>query len=199
MVSTRFKAVLIPVVLLIITSTAFAQPGQTKIRQLLAVPDFAYDGPLWSEELGGVAADAFISRMRMDGNYVMLDRESVNKVLKQCGVEVAYDAPLVRAAYGYARMRANYAIVGRITSIQQIQEAPGKILVKMVIDVQIIDPYTPFIITSERIETEARRKEMIAEDAPWDKKEANKLLKSSITRLRQRLLSTFRTINRFNP
>ena len=179
-------------ILFFLPAHVYSQGGQP--RQVLAVPTFSYDGSVWIEQLGGAATDAFISRMRMDGDFILPNREDVDELLSQHGVDEPYGAPLARLSFVFTRIGAAYAIVGRITAIQQTEEALGRVIVRITLDAQIIDPSGPFIITSERIEVDVKRKDLLTEESPWDAKEAKKIFSSCISRLRQRVRSTFRTI-----
>jgi hypothetical protein len=181
------------VMLLVFMSSGVFCQDVSAIREVVVVPEFAYGGEIWTEQLGEVAAEAFISRMRMDGEFLMPNPESVMEVLQRLGIQEAYDADLRRLSEGIRIMQARFAVVGRISDISQLQEAPGKIVVKVTIDVHIIDANVPFIITSERIEGDAKIKQMLTADSPWDEKTAKNILKSAVSRLRQRFRIVFQS------
>lgn len=184
---TSVMLLLLPALFVTGPITLFGQ-----FRYVVAIPDFDYDGELWQEELGGAVADALINRLRIDGNFLIQNREQVNKILREYGVERAYDADLHDAAPAYRRMNVALAIVGRITKFEQIQEIEGLVTVQLVLDVQFIDTYSPYIISSERFESDTRLEKKLTSDTPLDKETTDKLLRPAMNRIRYRVQSVLR-------
>lgn len=163
--------------------------ADAQIRQVLALGDFLYEGELWPEELGAFIADKLIGRMRLDGNYFFVYRDESNKILQDYGIESAYGSSLKDLSIAFRAKGVHYLLAGRINGITQVEEKPGRVNIQISVDLQIIDPRKPFIITTERAEKSIILKEKIAQDAAFDPKIADKITSGVVKRLRMRVNS----------
>lgn len=171
--------------------------ADAQIRQVLALGDFLYEGELWPEELGAFIADKLIARLRLDGNYFFVYREESNKILHDYGIESAYGSSLKDLSMAFRAKGVHYLLAGRINGISQIEERPGRVNLKISVDLQIIDPRLPYIITTERAERSVILKDKIAPDAAFDPKIADKLTSGVVRRLRLRINSILNSTNQF--